>query len=200
VWLTRHCRSRTHIDSDNRSRTHRPRRPQKKQRRMSPTRFKDFGMGSGDQQPKADIRSSKLDTKATMSQLGHQRTFHDVRVASGLPVKADIRRQPFDVGFGPEAGIRLAAPLDNKDFGSFPGGRLRWTLKYQMATAIIPMATNQPICPHVIGRRPPQNSPSKAPRSYGNKHRGRGLFCGSTVWASFAFSQLRLPYLGGSIL
>jgi hypothetical protein len=23
-----------------------------------------------------------------------------------------------------------------------------------------------------------------------NKHRGRGLFCGSTVWASFAFSQL----------
>jgi hypothetical protein len=25
---------------------------------------------------------------------------------SALPPKADIRRQPFDVGFGPQAGIR----------------------------------------------------------------------------------------------
>jgi hypothetical protein len=36
-----------------------------------------------------------------MSGLGQKRTFHDVRVASALPPKADIRRQPFDVGFGP---------------------------------------------------------------------------------------------------
>jgi hypothetical protein len=40
-----------------------------------------------------------------MSGQGHQRTLHDVRVASGLPPKADIRRQPFDVGFGPNADI-----------------------------------------------------------------------------------------------
>jgi hypothetical protein len=125
-----------------------------------------------------------------MSALGQKRTWRD-QIA---PI-ADIPRRNLNVRFGPEAGIRLAAPLDNKDFGSYPGGRLRWTLKYQMATAIIPTATNQPICPHVIGRRPPQNSPSKAPCSYErNKHRGRSLFCGSTVWASFAFSQLRLPY------
>jgi hypothetical protein len=43
--------------------------------------------------------------------MGHQRTFHDVRVASALPPKADIRQRCCDVSFGPEADIRRQAVL-----------------------------------------------------------------------------------------
>jgi hypothetical protein len=35
-----------------------------------------------------------------MSALGHQRTYCDAYAMSALPPKADIRRQPFDIGFG----------------------------------------------------------------------------------------------------
>ena len=47
-----------------------------------------------------------------MSALGQTRTLHNVRVTSALPPKGDIRRQPFDVGFGPE---RTHAPQDFRD-------------------------------------------------------------------------------------
>src|SRR5260370_22949496 len=35
---------------------------------------------------------------------GHQRTFHDVRVASALPPKADIAERYSHVSFGPNSG------------------------------------------------------------------------------------------------
>jgi hypothetical protein len=43
------------------------------------------------------------------SGMGHQRTFHDVCGTSASPPKADIRRQPFDVGFGPTGDIAATA-------------------------------------------------------------------------------------------
>jgi hypothetical protein len=46
-----------------------------------------------------------LDGRDTMSALGHKRTFAVQKVMSGLPPKADIRRQLIDVRFVPIADI-----------------------------------------------------------------------------------------------
>jgi hypothetical protein len=64
------------------------------------------GMG-----PTIILRSNNF--AAGMSHLGQQQIFHDVRVMSALPLKADIRRRHRDVSFGPIPDIRSSRPLWN---------------------------------------------------------------------------------------
>jgi len=45
------------------------------------------------------------DTQQLMSALGQNQTLRQVSAMSALPPKTDIRRQPFDVGFGPLAEV-----------------------------------------------------------------------------------------------
>jgi hypothetical protein len=50
-----------------------------------------------------------------MSALGQKRTWRSQITMSAIPPKADIRRQPFDVGFGPITDIARCT-AENKQF------------------------------------------------------------------------------------